>query len=157
MDVAVTGRSDAVESSLEKNRASLSQLLGHMSAMPQVECPVSHHFSPGVYARETRIPAGTVAVGSIHKFENMLMLILGSATLVGGGEPQEVQAPFIWVSPPGVQRAVYAHTDCVFVSVLGTDSRDVDEIRREFTAESVIAYEQFLLLSAPEAESCPSS
>lgn len=110
-----------------------------------VDCPVNHHFSPGVYAREMRIPAGAIVVGKIHKFENMLLMTQGVAELRGDGAPRVVRAPQIWVSPPGIQRAVFARTDCVFISIHGTDKRDVDAIEAEFIAQDALEYEQFRL------------
>lgn len=128
------------------HRAQMAHLAQSIARdLPPVDCPVLNHFSPGVYARELRIPAGTIVVGAIHKFENMLLMIQGVCEIRGDGEPRTVRAPQIWVSAPGTQRSVLAITDCVFVSVHGTDKRDVNEIRAEFIAENALEYEQFLL------------
>lgn len=47
---------------------------------------------------------------------------------------QTLEAPFTIVSPPGTKRAAYAHTDCIWTTVHGTDLTDVNEIRNYFTA-----------------------
>lgn len=131
---------------LADHRAQMARLIDSIAAeLPPVECPVFHHFSPGVYAREMHIPAGAVVVGKIHKFENMLMLVSGIAELRDGENAITVRAPRLWVSPPGVQRAVFAITDCIFMSVHGTEKRDVNEIEAELIAQNALEYEQFLL------------
>jgi len=45
-----------------------------LAKQPQVEMPVTHYFSKGVYARELFIPADTVLTGKIHKYENLNIL-----------------------------------------------------------------------------------
>lgn len=119
---------------------------GISAELPLIECPVRHHFSRGVYGREMFIPAGTVVVGKIHKYENMLVMTQGVAHLVDDdGEPRVVQAPMVCVSPPGVQRAVYAVTDCIFISIHGTEKKNVNEIESEFIASDALEYQRFLL------------
>jgi quercetin dioxygenase-like cupin family protein len=145
MTTSLAARDDG-DDAVASLHARMARLISRIGAeLPPVECPVFHHFSPGVYAREMRVPAGAVVVGKIHKFENMLMMTQGEATFVGGDQPQRVRAPFIWVTPPGIQRAAYAHEDCIFVSVHGTDKRDINEIEAEFIAQNALEYEQFLL------------
>jgi hypothetical protein len=35
---------------------------------PQTDCPVTHHFGPGVYIREVKIPAGSLVLGHKHQY-----------------------------------------------------------------------------------------
>lgn len=117
-------------------RDMIDSLTATMLALPpeqrrSVE-PVNH-FGGGVYARELFVAEGTLVVGMIHKHENMLMLIQGDATIYTDTGSFRIQAPKIMVSPPGVQRVAYGHTDCVFVSVLAVgEERDVAKIEQEF-------------------------
>ncbi len=37
----------------------------------QIELVTIHHFSPGIYMRELRIPAGVTLTGAIHKTEHL--------------------------------------------------------------------------------------
>jgi len=97
----------------------------------------TNHFGGGVYARELFVGQGTLVVGAIHKRENLLMLIQGEATVyTAEAGAIRIKAPKIMVSPPGVQRVAYGHTDCIFVSVLAVgEERDVAKIEQEFTAK----------------------
>lgn len=121
-------------------------IAGIRAELAPVECEVEHFFSKGVYSRVMHIPAGVVVVGKIHKTRNQLTMLAGEATIIDDdGEPQRVRAPRLWVSEPGVQRAVFAHTPCMFMSTHGTELADVDEIEKVFIAQDALEYEQHLL------------
>lgn len=100
------------------------------------EIPVEHRFSKGVYAREIKIPAGTLLVGKIHKFENLNILSQGEITVLSVDGLHRVKAPFTVVSTPGVKRLAYAHTDCVWTTIHGTDEKDLDKIEETFIAKT---------------------
>lgn len=128
-----------------------------MHKLPQVECPVRHYFSQGVYAREITIPAGTLLTGKIHKFCQLNILSSGDMTVVTDEGPIRVQAPFTIVSPPGTKRIAYAHTECVWTTIHGTDLTDLVEIEAHFIAQDETEYRAFLEAEAAktkEIEQC---
>ena len=45
-----------------------------------------------------------------------------------------IEAPYNGITEPGTKRAIYTHTDCVFITVHATELTDVDEIVNEVTA-----------------------
>lgn len=108
----------------------------YMKAQPQVKIAVKHHFSYGVYAREITIPAGTLLTGEIHKFENLNILSKGEMSVLTESGMQKVSAPFTVVSPAGTKRIAYTHTECIWTTIHGTFSTDVDEIKNKFIATS---------------------
>lgn len=101
-----------------------------------VEAPVKHHFSKGVYAREMFIPKGAFVIGKIHKHQNLNILSKGDLSVLSVDGIMRVKAPFTIVSGPGVKRAVYAHEDCIWTTIHGTDETDVDKIEEIFIAKS---------------------
>lgn len=113
-----------------------------------------HHFAPGLYAREMRVPAGTVVTGKIHKHINLNIMSAGRMTLWGDdGQLIEVQAPYTVVSPPGVRRVAYAHTDVVWTTIHATEDTDLTLIEREFVVSShaeYLAYCETLKLKGTE-------
>jgi hypothetical protein len=129
----------------------MERLRAELAKSP-LEIPVNHHFSPGVYARELKVPAGVAVIGKVHKHQNMLIMSQGVAEMLVEGKSQRICAPHIWVSPAGTQRAVYAVTDCTFVSVHGTDKTDLADIEEEFIAQDMLEYEQFKLTHSAEGE-----
>jgi hypothetical protein len=113
--------------------------------LPAVEIPVAHHFSKGVYAREIRIPKGTVLTGKIHKYANLNIMSQGDlSVLMEDGTVQRIKAPFTVVSPPGTRRVAYAHEDTIWTTIHGTDETDVDAIEMQFVAQTGDAYKLFL-------------
>lgn len=124
-------------------RAEVNALEKQMLLMDQVDLPVVHHFSKGVYARELHIPAGVTLTGKIHKFENLNILSKGEMSVLTDDGIKRVSAPFTVVSPPGTKRVAYAHTDCIWTTIHGTDSRDVEAIEIEFVSNSEQEYLEF--------------
>lgn len=110
-----------------------------------VECPIANYFAPGLYAREMFIPAGTTLTGKIHKYANLSIMSKGALELfLEDGTTQIVRAPFTYVSPPGTRRAAHALEDTVWTVIHATEKTDVDEIEREFIAQSPAEYRLFV-------------
>lgn len=114
-----------------------------MREMPQLEIPVRHFFSPGVYAREIQIPKGAIVTGKIHKYAQLNILSKGVLMLVSDGETRRVEAPFTVVSPPGTKRAAWALEDSVWTTIHGTDETDLDKIEQHFIAQDAGEYLAF--------------
>ena len=107
-----------------------------LKEQPQVDLKVFHHFSKGVYARELHIPAGVILTGEIHKFTNLNILSKGKIQVLIGDVVQEIEAPFTVVSPAGTKRIARTLTDCVWITIHGTDEVDLDVIEHTFIAKS---------------------
>lgn len=110
----------------------------------QIEIPVKHYFSQGVYAREITIPAGTILTGKIHKFSQLNILSAGEISVMTDDGMKTVSAPFTIVSPPGTKRIAYAHTECVWTTIHGTDETDLDKIEAHYIAKDDAEYAAFL-------------
>ena len=48
-----------------------------MFEMEQAECPVIHSFAPGLYIRELRMKAGTLAIGHYQKTRHLNLFLKG--------------------------------------------------------------------------------
>ncbi len=79
-----------------------------MVSLPQVDCPIRHHFAPGVYAREITIPAGTVVVGVVHKTDNLIIVSMGHLRIVTDDGTAEVRAGDTITCKAGTKNAVWA-------------------------------------------------
>lgn len=124
-------------------RHQINNIEKEMLAMTQVELPVEHYFSHDVYARELHIPKGVTLTGRIHKFANLNILIKGDMSVLVDGEVKRMTAPCTIVSPPGTKRLAYAHEDCIWTTIIGTDETDADKIEELFTAQSEQEYLAF--------------
>lgn len=116
----------------------------------QLDLPVKHHFSQGVYARELFIPKGTLLTGKIHKYAQLNILSQGELSVLTEEGIVRVKAPFTVVSPPGTKRIAYAHEDSVWTTVHGTDETDLDKIEAHYIAETDADYAAFLAHSTKE-------
>lgn len=108
--------------------------------LPQLEIEPRHYFADGAYAREITIPAGAVVTGKIHKYSQINILSKGEISVLTENGIERVSAPFTVVSPPGTKRVAYAHTECVWTTILGTDEKDADKIEAMFTTNSEQEY-----------------
>ena len=103
--------------------------------LPQVDIPVKHYFSPGVYAREISIDKGTILIGKIHKNQTMNVISSGEVSVFSIDGVVRVQAPYTFVSSPGAKRIIYAHENSTWTTFHGTHETDVEKIEEEFIAK----------------------
>lgn len=115
------------------NVEKFDQLEARIAELPRVEMELIHHFAPGVYVRELRIPAGTAFTGKIHKTKHVLILAAGECTLHDqeNGGTKRIKSPFCFVSEVGAHRAGFTHEDCVFITVHPTQETDLAKIEDE--------------------------
>lgn len=111
-----------------------------------VECPVTHTFAPGVYAREMLIPKGTVIVGKIHKHAHVNIISKGKASVMTEFGPMQIEAPHTFVSQPGTKRVVVALEDVIWTTIHPTMETDLEKIEDEVIAKS---YDEIGLIDSP--------
>lgn len=122
--------------SKEELRGWIAQLEAELNKFPQVEMPLKHYFSKGVYGRELPIPKGTLIVGKIHKYQVMNVLTKGEVTVFSIDGAMRIKAPYTFVSSPGAKRVIFAHEDSIWMNFLGTEETDTDKIEEEFIAKT---------------------
>ena len=49
---------------------------------------------------------------------------------------ERISAPYHGITQAGTKRAIYTHTECVFVTVHATDKLNIDEVEDEVIAKS---------------------
>lgn len=101
-----------------------------------------HFFAPGVYGRKMTIKAGMCIVGKIHKHAHLNVITKGVIKVVTEFSEDVYTGPKIWVSEPGIKRAVYAIEDTEWLTIHhnASDETDIREIEREVIASS---YQEF--------------
>jgi len=125
--VSVPKLIDAVPSHLTW-REKIAYLVRSFGADPQVDCPLKHHFAPGVYIREIFMPAGAVVIGKIHKTEHFNIIQQGRVRIFDPEGALELAGPVTFVSKPGVQKVLYIAEDTVWSTVHLTDERDLEKL-----------------------------
>jgi quercetin dioxygenase-like cupin family protein len=130
-------------------RGKIIALHAAVGALEQVNLPVRHHFSRGVYSRELFIPQGCTLVGKIHKHSQTNICLKGHLSVATEDGVKDVKAGDVIVSPPGIKRAAYAHEDSLWLTVHGTDETDLEKLEDELIAKS---FEEFDQLSVEDTK-----
>lgn len=89
---------------------------------------INHHFSAGVYAKETLIPAEHVLVQHKHKFSHLSILASGSIELMVDGERKIIHAPACLTIEADKHHGVKSLTDVVWYCIHATECTDLDEV-----------------------------
>jgi hypothetical protein len=94
----------------------------------QVDCPVTHHFGPGVYIREVVMPTGAYIIGHDHKHPQFNIMLEGRLTLIrSDGTRHELTAPQTFVGAPG-KKIAYIHETVRWQNVYATAETDVETL-----------------------------
>lgn len=112
-----------------------------MNEIDLKELNVSHHFGGGVYAKETRIPAGYVMVQHKHRYEHLSLLASGIAEI--GAVLRE--GPFVMVVPAECYHRVRAVTDCVWYCIHATEERDPTKVDQVLVSPATSTAEAALI------------
>lgn len=106
--------------------------------LPQVEMPVIHRFSPGLYIREMSVPAGTMAIGHYQKFEHLNIMLKGKVKMLNdNGTMSEMSAPLMFTGKPG-NKFGYIMEDMVWQNIYPnpTEERDIDKLEAMWVDKS---------------------
>jgi hypothetical protein len=98
--------------------------------------PVKHYLHSNFYIREIFNPAGELIVTKIHKVAHPFFLLQGTMSIMTEDGEERISAPYYSMTQPGTKRIIYAHTDCILVTVHYTDKTDIDEIEKDVVTEN---------------------
>lgn len=116
-------------------REQVTEVAEYLKQFPQEELPVQHEFLDGIYMRTVYMKAGIIVVGKIHKQEHVAIISKGKATVVTEYGVVEMQAPFMFKSPPGVRRALLIHEDMVWTTVHRSEHTDLEQLEEQLIAK----------------------
>jgi mannose-6-phosphate isomerase-like protein (cupin superfamily) len=89
---------------------------------------IEHHFSSGVYAKETRIPAGSWLVQHAHLHDHLSILASGSVELMVDDKTSILNAPACLTIEAGKHHGVRSLTDVVWYCIHATNCTDEHEV-----------------------------
>jgi hypothetical protein len=121
---------------VERARVKVEKAERILERHPQADCPVTHHFAPGVYMRELLIPQGVLLTGAVHKTAHMSVLSKGHIFILNGEDRLELVAPATVLSPAGVKRAIYAVEESVWMTIHATDETDTARLVEDLTTST---------------------
>lgn len=117
----------------------LEKAIRNWEGFEDIELPVHHHFSNGMYVRQLDIPKGMLIVGKRHREATLNILAKGTMMIICGETRLKIEAPYTFTSEPLSKKSMYALEDCSFMNIHKTDSTDLDEIEAQF----IIPEEEF--------------
>lgn len=129
---------------VETRRNKLNELESLMNNHEQLDIPVKHRFSGGIYAREITIPKGTLLVGRIHKFDHFDIMLSGEILVsTDTGEHKQLSGLNIMEGKAGKKRAGYALEDTQWITFHNVEERDPEEMYEYITCGSFEELDKF--------------
>jgi hypothetical protein len=89
---------------------------------------VHHHFAGGVYAKETRIPAGHFVVSHKHPYDHLSILASGLVSLTVEGVTAYLRGPAAAVIRKGAEHRIFAVDDSVWYCIHATAETDPEKV-----------------------------
>lgn len=131
-EITVDSRKLEKEDSTVEAVETISPFLGalrEMVKMPQIECPVVHHFVSGFYIREFHAPKGAYLISKLHKTIHQFSITKGIVSVLDQHDQWITYgAPCHGITIPGTQRALIVHEDLVWTTTHAVFTQDLEEI-----------------------------
>jgi hypothetical protein len=113
-----------------------------MQQFPQLEAPLVHLFTPGLYCRQITMPTGCLIISKVHRTEHPFVISKGVVSIwIDGDGVKKFTAPYMGVTKIGTRRVLYVHEECVFTTFHVTNNTVVEEIEEEITCQHEISDE----------------
>jgi len=121
-----------------------------MLKQPQKETPVRNFQGDNVYAREIIMPAGTFAIGSLHKYDHVSIMIEGKLLYWTEELGVQIMEGYnISIAKAGTKRVGYVLEDVKWIaSHYVPGDKNESEAREYLTA---VSYEEYLLFKEENA------
>lgn len=105
----------------------INMIEAQILAEPQVECPLDHIFTDGMYVRQVTIPAGTKVSGQTQAKQHPFFLSEGVLEIFIPGEGFRLHiAPFLGVTEAGTKRLARTLTKTVWTTFHRTNIKPKD-------------------------------
>jgi hypothetical protein len=140
----------------QPTREQIERFEGVLRQCDQAMLKTTHHFSPGLYAREIFIPAGTVLTGAAHKTEHLAVCV-GDITVWTDEGMVRLTGHHILPSKPGAKRVGYAHADTWFTCFHATELTDLTQLEAELIEDAHLLQchrPEHAAITAKESQPC---
>ena len=89
---------------------------------------ITHHFSDGLYAKQTFVPAGVAIMKHMHDFSHLSILAKGRVAVMKGEVIDIIEAPACLEIKANVVHGINAISDCVWFCIHATDEKDPSKV-----------------------------
>lgn len=104
--------------------------------LPQVDIPVIHRYSDGIYAREITIPRDTFLTGRIYKDDHFDVMVSGDITVSSDEGTKRLTGFNLFQGKRGKKRAGYAHEDTRWITFCACPELPDDDYLDYLTVET---------------------
>lgn len=119
----------------------VDRLQFELGKLPQLDMPLIHRFTPGMYIRELQIPKGAVIITKIHKTTHPFVVSQGHLSVWDEKTGvQHVRAPHTGITTPGTRRVAFAFEDSIWTTFHATDETDVEKIEAAIIEPHDVSY-----------------
>ena len=101
------------------------------------QCTLTHYFTPKdeeygccTYAREIKLPKGSLVIGKIHRHQHLNFITQGKVIVYTEFGLKHLDAPCTFVSEVGLKRAVYVVEDTLWTTVHLTKFNSEEELSK---------------------------
>jgi hypothetical protein len=98
--------------------------------------PLEHTFGDGMYIRKIVMPANQIIISKIHKQKHPYFIMSGDVSVITENGLQRIKAPYNGITEAGTQRALYTHSETVWLTVHRTDETDTDKLLDILTVDN---------------------
>jgi quercetin dioxygenase-like cupin family protein len=115
--------------------------------------PLVHYFAKGLYGRRMFCDAGTTVVSMAHKVQHITVVMKGICYVAGvDGSRLRIEAPDVWITEPGTQRAIYCETDVEWMTVHANpdDIPDIEILESVLVEDPLLQQKTLFLGDAPK-------
>lgn len=110
--------------------------------LPKVDLPLEHFHPDGLYGRKIFMPAGTAVVSRVHARQHLTVALTGKARVIDqDGSEVMIEAPMVWVTEPGTQRALHILEDSIWLTVHASDLTSVPDLEDALTCKTMAEYQ----------------
>lgn len=90
----------------------------YMRQREQVECPVTHTFTNGMYVRTIYMPAESLIASKIHKTQHPFVVREGKVSVRRKGLDgwETFEAGHMGITEPGTHRLLFTHEDTIWTT-----------------------------------------
>lgn len=115
------------------------------SSGTNVDLPLTHTFSKGLYSREMFVPEGAVLTSKVHKEAHQFMLIKGSMIIISEGGAVRITAPFHGITEKGSTRLGIALEDSIWTTFHNCNLVEDKDYSEDEARELVLEIEDMLV------------
>lgn len=98
------------------------------TSLDNVDCPLVHTFSEGVYHREIFMPKGTFIIGHKHNTTHLNIVTKGKAKVWMDGVVKVIEAPCTFESKAGVRKILFIEEDMLWATIHVTNETDIETL-----------------------------